>query len=75
MYVGDKKNPIAFGTKMELLSNLDSEFCYLLDDALNHLSGFKKISADNLDLSESYIIATRYLVLELMREYGSSGQF
>lgn len=75
MYVGDKKNPIAFGNKMELLSNLDSEFCSLLDDALNHLSGFKKISADDLDLSEAYIIATRYLVLELMREYGANGQF
>jgi|GEM_PF-3495868 len=75
MFIGDKKNPIACGKKLELLSNLDWEFCSLLDDALNHLSSFKRISADDLTLSEGYIVATRYLVLELMREYGANGQF
>lgn len=75
MFVGDKKNPIAFGKKIELLANLDGEFNLLLDDAYSHISGFRKISADNFELSEAYIVATRYLVLELMREYGQNGKF
>ena len=75
MFVGDKKRPIAFGKKIELLANLDGEFNLLLDDAYNHLSGFKKISANNPNLSEAYLTATRYLVLELMRDYGQNGKF
>lgn len=76
MFVGDKKNPIAIGKKTELLANnLDREFYYLLDEALNHLSGFSKISSDDPNLSEAYIASTRYLVLELMKEYGKNGQF
>lgn len=73
MFVGDKKNPIAIGKKIELLSNLDWEFNLLLNDAYNHFTGFKKISADDENLSEAYISATRYLVLELIREYGQNG--
>lgn len=75
MFIGDKKNPIAFGKKIELLANLDGEFNLLLDDAYNHLSGFRKISADDPNLSEAYLAATRLLVLELMREYGQNGKF
>ena len=75
MFIGDKKNPIAFGKKIELLANLDGEFNLLLDDAYNHLSGFRKISADDPNLSEAYLAATRLLVLELMREYGQYGKF
>jgi hypothetical protein len=75
MFVGDKKNPIAIGKKIELLANLDDEFNLLLDDAYNHLSGFKKISADDPELSEGYIVATRYLVLTLMKEYNTSVGF
>lgn len=69
--VGDKKNPIAIGKKGELITeNLDTEFYEMLDDAYNHISGFRKISADDETLSEGYIYATRYLVLNIMREYG-----
>lgn len=75
MFIGDKKNPIAVGKKGELLANLDEEFNLLLNDAYDHLSGFNKISSADTELSEGYIVATRYLVLELMREYGKNGQF
>jgi len=75
MFVGDKKNPIAFGKKGELITkNLDAEFYEMLDDAYNHVSGFRKISADDTTLSTGYIYATRYLVLNIMREY-SLGKF
>lgn len=69
MFIGDKKNPIAIAKKGELLAYLDEEFYQLLDDAYMHLSGFKRINADDF-LSEAYIYATRYLVLQLMQEYG-----
>lgn len=69
MYVGDKKNPIAIDKKWKLLANLDEEFYILLDDAYNHLTGFKKISIDDRTLSDAYLCATRYLVLKLMQEY------
>lgn len=69
MFVGDKKNPIAYGKKWELLANLDEEFYALLDDAYNHISGFKKITLDD-GFSDGYIYATRYLVLQIMKEYG-----
>ena len=75
MYVGNKKNPIAVGKKSELLANLDKEFYLLLEDAYNHRTGFKKISADDKRLPCAYIVATRYLVLELMRDYGQNGCF
>lgn len=74
MFIGEKKNPMYFGKKGELLAELNWEFFSLLDDALNHLSGFNKISIHD-DYSEAYIVATRYLVLELMREYGNNGGF
>jgi len=70
MFVGDKKNPIAFGKKGELIAeNLDYEFYEMLDDAYNHVSGFRKISADDETLSIGYVYATRYLVLCIMGEY------
>lgn len=69
MFVGDKRNPIAVGKKWELLANLDEEFYLLLDDALNHIAGFKRISIDDKRLSDAYLCATRFLVLKLMQEY------
>ena len=75
MFAGDKKKPIAFGKKIELLANLDEEFYALLDDAFNHFTGFKKISADDETVSEAYLTAVRYLVLELIGEYGKNGLF
>ena len=75
MFLGDKKDPLIVGKKIELLANLDGEFSMLMDDALSHLSGFGKISMDDMELSEAYLYATRYLVLELMREYGQNGIF
>lgn len=69
MFLGDKKNPIVIDKKWKLLLNLDEEFYTLLDDAYNHLAGFKRISSDDETLSSGYIAATRYLVLMLMREY------
>ena len=69
--VGDKKDPIAIGKKGDLIvENLDREFYEMLDDAYNHLSGFRTISADDPTLTIGYIYATRYLVLNIMREYG-----
>lgn len=68
MFIGDKKKPIAIMKKRKLLTYLDEEFYILLDDAYNHISGFKKISFDDLTLSEAYLYATRYLVLKLMQE-------
>ena len=73
MFIGDKKNPIAADKKWKLLSNLDEEFFQLLDDAYNHISGFKKINIDDDKLSYGYVYATRYLVLELMRDYSFNG--
>lgn len=73
MFIGDKKNPIATDKKWKLLSNLDEEFFQLLDDAYNHISGFKKINFDDDKLSYGYVYATRYLVLELMRDYSFNG--
>lgn len=73
MFIGDKKKPITIDRKWKLLSNLDEEFFQLLDDAYNHISGFKKINFDDENLSYGYIYATRYLVLELMREYSLNG--
>jgi hypothetical protein len=73
MFIGDKKKPITIDRKWKLLSNLDEEFFQLLDDAYNHISGFKKIKFDDENLSYGYIYATRYLVLELMREYSFNG--
>lgn len=72
MFLGDKKNPLIIDKKWKLLANLDEEFYQLLDDAYNHLTGFKNISADDENLSLGYIYATRYLVLKLMQEYGVS---
>lgn len=69
MFVGDKKNPIAIDKKWKLLKNLDDEFYEMLDDAYNHIAGFKKISIDDTSLSPAYLCATRYLVLKLMQEY------
>lgn len=74
MFIGDKKNPMYVGKKGELLAELDWEFFLLLGDALNHLSGFSKISISD-NFSDAYIVATRYLVLELMRDYGQNGGF
>lgn len=74
MFIGDKKNPLYFGKKGDFIALMDSEFYSLYDDALSHLAGFKKISIDG-DYSDAYIVATRYLVLELMREYGQNGCF
>ena len=74
MFVGDKKNPIAFGKKIELLASLDEEFYLLLDDAYNHFTGFKRINIDD-DWSDAYIVATRYLVLGLIGDYGQSVKF
>lgn len=76
MFVGDKKNPIAIDKKGKLLANLDEEFYQILDDAYMHVSGFMRISVDDIYIkySEAYIYATRYLVLQLQREY-SSGKF
>lgn len=69
--VGDKKNPIAIGKKGELITNnLDADFYEMLDDAYNHVAGFCKISADDPTLSIGYIYAVRYLVLNIVREYG-----
>ena len=45
------------------------EFYEMLDDAYNHIAGFKKISIDDTSLSPAYLCATRYLVLKLMQEY------
>ena len=73
MFIGDKKNPIAADKKWKLLSNSDEEFFQLLDDAYNHISRFKKINFDDDKLSYGYVYATRYLVLELMRDYSSNG--
>lgn len=71
MFVGDKKNPLIFGRKGQLLADyLDEEFYALLDDAYMHISGFRKISADDENLTEAYIYSTRYLVLYLMQDYG-----
>lgn len=75
MYIGDKKRPYEIDKKWKLLANLDEEFLELLDDAYNHITGFKRINADDESLSDGYIYATRYLVLELMREYGQNGLF
>ena len=70
-FIGDKKNPIAIGKKGELIvNNLDEEFYEMLDDAYNHVAGFCKISSDDPKLTVGYIYATRYLVLNIMREYG-----
>ena len=76
MYVGDKKNPLAIDKKGKLLANLDEEFYQLLDDAYMHISGFMRISVDkmNIEYSEAYIYAVRYLVLQLQREY-NGGNF
>lgn len=75
MFVGDKKNPIAIDKKGQLLANLDEEFYQLLDDAYMHISGFRKISADDETLTSGYIYATRYLVLQLMQEYNGGKCF
>lgn len=73
MFIGDKKKPMYIGKKGEFLEELDAEFDTLLDDAYSHISGFKTISADD-EYTDGYIVATRYLVLELMREYSSNGR-
>ena len=70
MFVGDKKKPFAIDKKWKLLAELDEEFYSMLDDAYNHLAGFKTICVDDLKFSDGYIAATRYLVLKLMQEYG-----